>query len=91
MAGVAGLAAALDAADKAQVIWKIRAKALQSKLEQGLRTIASDAVVFGEGADRLPNTTCFAIPGKSAEMLLIAFDLEGIAVFFGLRLLVREG
>ncbi len=83
VAGIAGLAAALDAADKAQVIWKIRAEALQSKLEQGLRAIAPDAVVFGEGADRLPNTTSFAIPGKSAEMLLIAFDLEGIAVSSG--------
>ena len=81
--GVAGLAAALDAADKAQVIWKSRAEALQSKLEQGLRAIAPYAVIFGEGADRLPNTTCFGIPGKSAEMLLIAFDLEGIGLSSG--------
>ncbi len=83
VAGIAGLAAALDAADKEQVIWKRRAEALQSKLEQGLRTIAPDAVIFGEGADRLPNTTCFAIHDKSAEMLLIALDLEGIAVSSG--------
>jgi cysteine desulfurase len=83
VAGIAGLAAALDAADKAQVIWKSRAEALQSKFEQGLRAIAPYAVVFGEGADRLPNTTCFGIPGKSAEMLLIAFDLEGMAVSSG--------
>ena len=83
MAGIAGLAAALDAADKEQVIWKTRAQALQLRLEQGLRAIAPDAVIFGEGADRLPNTACFAIPGKSAEMLLIAFDLEGIAVSSG--------
>ncbi len=83
VAGIAGLAAALHAADKAQVIWKARAEALQLRLEQRLRAIASDAVIFGEKADRLPNTTCFAIPGKSAEMLLIAFDLEGIAVSSG--------
>ena len=48
-----------------------------------MRAIAPDAVIFGEGADRLPNTACFAIPGKSAKMLLIAFDLEGIAVSSG--------
>ena len=83
VAGIAGLAAALDAADKEQVIWKSQAEALQLRLEQGLRAIAPDAVIFGEGADRLPNTTCFAIPGKSAESLLIAFDLEGIAVSSG--------
>jgi cysteine desulfurase len=83
VAGIAGLAAALEAADKAQVIWKSRAEAIQLRFEQGVRAIAPDAVVFGEGADRLPNTTSFAIPGKSAEMLLIAFDLEGIAVSSG--------
>ncbi|MGC2395676.1 MAG: aminotransferase class V-fold PLP-dependent enzyme, partial [Rhodomicrobium sp.] len=49
----------------------------------GLRVLAPDAVIFGENAERLPNTTCFAIPGKSAETLLIAFDLEGIAISSG--------
>jgi cysteine desulfurase len=34
-------------------------------------------------AHRLPNTTCFAIPGKSAELSLIALDLDGIAVSSG--------
>jgi cysteine desulfurase len=34
-------------------------------------------------ANRLPNTTCFAIPGKSAELSLMALDLEGIAVSSG--------
>jgi cysteine desulfurase len=81
--GIAGLAAALDAADKEQVTWKSRAEALQLKLEQGLRVLAPDAVIFGENAERLPNTTCFAIPGKSAETLLIAFDLEGTAISSG--------
>jgi cysteine desulfurase len=83
IAAIAGLAAALDAADKEQVIWKERAQALQLRLEQGLRAVAPKAAIFGEGADRLPNTTCFAIPGKSAEMMLIAFDLEGVAVSSG--------
>src|SRR5262249_48015199 len=44
---------------------------------------APDAVVFGEGARRLPNTVCFAIPGKNAEASLIAFDLEGVSVSSG--------
>ncbi len=83
VAGIAGLAAALRTADKEQVIWKARAKALQSSLERGLLAIAPGAAVFGEGSDRLPNTTCFALPDKSAEMLLIAFDLEGLAVSSG--------
>lgn len=83
VAGIAGLAAALEAADKEQVIWKTRAEGLQSRLEQGLRTIAPEAVIFGKGVSRLPNTTCFALPGKRAELLSIALDLEGIAVSAG--------
>ncbi len=46
--------------------------------------IAHDAVIFGERAARLPNTTFFAAPGIAAEdALIIAFDLEGIAISAG--------
>ncbi len=83
VAGIAGLAVALEVADKERAGFAARAKAFQEKVEIGLRAIAPDAVVFAEGAKRLPNTTCFAIPGKSAELSLIAFDLEGVAVSSG--------
>jgi len=81
--GIAGLAAALEAAVWGQSAFVTAAKGWQSKLENGVRSIAPDAVIFGEGTNRLPNTTCFAIPGKSAELMLIAFDLEGVAVSSG--------
>ncbi|MFZ0569253.1 MAG: cysteine desulfurase family protein [Rhodomicrobium sp.] len=81
--GIAGLAAGLEVADEEQASFAARAEALRRQLESGLRTIALDAVIFAEGAKRLPNTTCFAIPGKSAEFCLIAFDLEGVAVSSG--------
>ena len=54
-------------------------QALRDRLEEAL----DGAVIFGRGADRLPNTTCFAMPGMNAETLLMAFDLEGIAVSSG--------
>lgn len=54
-------------------------RGLRDKLEAELE----DAVIFGQGAERLPNTTCFAVPGMKAETLLMAFDLEGIAVSSG--------
>ncbi|MEX2318754.1 MAG: aminotransferase class V-fold PLP-dependent enzyme, partial [Bauldia sp.] len=41
------------------------------------------ATVFSEGVDRLPQTLCFGIPGIPAETLLIALDLEGVAVSSG--------
>ncbi|MBI4724840.1 MAG: cysteine desulfurase [Rhodomicrobium sp.] len=81
--GIAGLAAALEAAVFEQAAFAAHAKALQHELESGLRAAAPDAVIFGERTRRLPNTTCFAIPGKSAGTLLIAFDLEGIAISSG--------
>jgi cysteine desulfurase len=54
-------------------------KALRDKLESSLE----EAIVFGAGAQRLPNTTCFGFAGLNAETLLMAFDLEGIAVSAG--------
>jgi cysteine desulfurase len=80
---IAGLAAALEAAVWAQDRFARETKTFQEKLEAGIRASAPDAVIFGEGARRLPNTVCFAIPGKSAETSLIAFDLEGISVSSG--------
>lgn len=81
--GIAGLAIALEMAAAEQAGFAERARGLQQMLESGLRAVAPDAVVFGDAAGRLPNTTCFALPGKTAELLLIAFDLEGIAVSSG--------
>jgi cysteine desulfurase len=40
-------------------------------------------VFFGAGAGRLPNTSCFAVPTIEAQVLLMALDLEGIAVSSG--------
>jgi cysteine desulfurase len=52
---------------------------LRDRLEAGL----DGAAIFGNDAERLPNTTCFAYPGMLAETLLMAFDLDGIAVSSG--------
>jgi cysteine desulfurase len=58
-------------------------RTLRDALEAGLKAIAPQAVIFGETAERLPNTTLFAIGGMKAETAVIAFDLEGIAVSSG--------
>lgn len=41
------------------------------------------ATIVGIGAERLPNTTCLALPGIAAQTQLIALDLAGIAVSAG--------
>jgi cysteine desulfurase len=56
---------------------------LRQALEAGIKAVTPQAVVFGEGVARLPNTTLFAVPGVKAETAIIAFDLKGIAVSSG--------
>lgn len=57
-----------------------RVAALRDRFEAGL---PPDAVIFGAGAPRLPNTSNFALPGLSAETAVIAMDLEGVAISSG--------
>jgi cysteine desulfurase len=57
--------------------------ALRKRLETELRAVTPQAVIFGENAPRLPNTTLFALGGMKAETAVIAFDLEGVAVSSG--------
>jgi len=54
-------------------------KSLRNHLESGLE----GAVIFGAEAERLPNTSCFAVPGLTAETALMALDLAGFAVSSG--------
>jgi len=83
VAGIAVFGAAAKAALQARAEEAAQMLALRTALEEGVRTIAPQAVIFGAGADRLPNTTLFAVPGMKAETAIIAFDLEGIAVSTG--------
>ena len=83
---VAGIAAFGAAAAVALAQGANEAAAMLSsrnRLEAGLKAIAPQAVIFGESAARLPNTTLFALPGMKAETAVIAFDLEGVAVSSG--------
>ncbi len=42
-----------------------------------------EAVLVGAGAERLPQTAALALDGLKAETLVIAFDLEGVAISAG--------
>ena len=83
VAAIAGFGAAAEAAALDVSVEAGRLAGLRKKLERGIRTITSSAVIFSEPALRVPNTTCFAVPGMTAETALIAFDLEGVAVSSG--------
>ncbi len=81
--GIAGFGAAAAAVSRRWRDEAARMAALRDRLEAGIKAIAPQAVVFGEGASRLPNTTLFAVPGVKAETAVIALDLEGVAVSSG--------
>lgn len=83
VAGIAGFAAALEAAIATSSQAIAHARQLRDTLETGLARIHGGTVVFGASAPRLPNTTCFAVPGVAAETALIALDLDGMAVSSG--------
>jgi cysteine desulfurase len=72
IAAITGFAAALG--EKSNPISPLR-ELLESQLEL--------AVIFSRNVERLPNTTCFAVPGHLAETLVMALDLEGVAVSSG--------
>lgn len=55
---------------------------LRDQLEAGLQKIP-DTVVFGAGAERLPNTLQFALTGYDGEALLMQLDRRGMAVSSG--------
>lgn len=82
--GIAGFGAAAEAAqrDLENGVWD-RVRRLRDDLEQALAAAAPDLHVFGQGAPRLPNTSCFAVRGWEGEMQVMQMDLAGFAVSAG--------
>lgn len=56
---------------------------LRRRLEAKVLAVSPEAIIAGSEAERLSNTTMFLVPGLSAETMVVAFDLEGIAVSAG--------
>lgn len=77
LSGVAGFAAAVDASVDKLVSHANARDAAAERLK------ASGATVIGEGAGRLSNTLCIAVPDWSSELQVIALDLEGVMVSAG--------
>ncbi len=83
VAALAGFGAAAAAACGALAEEHRQVSLLRDRFESELRRVSPDAVVFGADAERLPNTTLFAVPGVKADTAVIALDLEGVAVSSG--------
>ena len=82
VAGIAAFGAAATAATAGLPAEGSRLRAIQERLERGLR-LTPNVIVFSDSVRRLPNTTLFTVPGLKAETAVIGFDLAGIAVSSG--------
>lgn len=75
---IVGFGAACELAAKRMRELTPRFEAMRDRLEQGLRDMG--AVIFGERAARIPNTSYFAFKGILGETLVIELDKVGYAV-----------
>jgi cysteine desulfurase len=83
VAAIAGFGAAAAAVRRSWQTEAERMAKLRDRLEAGITAATPQAVIFGQRAPRLPNTTLVALPGMKAETAIIAFDLKGVAVSSG--------
>jgi len=82
--GIAGFGAAAEATqrDLGKGVWD-RVEKLRDNLEEALASFAPDLHIFGKDVARLPNTSCFAVPGWNGETQVMQMDLAGFAVSAG--------
>ncbi len=83
VAAIAGFGKAAELALAELEQRRTHMRELQRHLEQRLRAEIAKIVLFGAEAERLPNTTYFAIPGIDGETLLGTLDQAGMAVASG--------
>ncbi|MBV8152472.1 MAG: cysteine desulfurase [Candidatus Eremiobacteraeota bacterium] len=83
VAGVVGLAAALELAEAERPAAAVRLATLRDRLEDALLERVPEIQVNGRASPRLPNNLSVSFSGLEAEPLLIALDLEGVAASAG--------
>jgi cysteine desulfurase len=83
VAGIVGMGAAAEVARAKMADERARVAALRDRLEEGILRAVSGAMVNGARTPRVPNTTNISFDRIEAESLLIALDLDGIAVSTG--------
>jgi cysteine desulfurase len=83
VAAIAGLGVAAQLALSKMGAEAARVAGLRDRLEAGILRAVPGAIVNGAPEDRVPNTTNISFDRVEAESLLIALDLEGVAVSTG--------
>jgi len=85
LVGIAGFGAAAVAVRAEGAAEPARLAVLRDRLEAEIRALAPRAMIHGDRATRLPNTTCVGLPdtGPTADIQLMRLDLSGISVSAG--------
>jgi cysteine desulfurase len=81
--GIVGFGRAAELAASELSAEGTRLAGLRDRFEAGLAEALPGVTINGGEAPRLPNTSNVTFPGTDGETLLIALDLEGIAVSTG--------
>jgi cysteine desulfurase len=83
VAGIAGMGVAAREAIAKMASEATRLAALRDRLEDGILRNVAGTALNGVRSPRVPNTTNISFDRTEAESLLIALDLEGVAVSTG--------
>jgi len=81
LAAIAGFGAACELIGSDLLLRTGNVRQRRDQLENGIKKLG--AVIFGEHAERLPNTSFFAFEGIEGETLVMALDRRGFAVASG--------
>ncbi len=85
VAGIVGMAIALDRAERFRPAYATHCAGLRNRLLAGLQQRLPDLTLNGPppGPRRLPNNLNVILPGVQGETVLLALDMEGVAASAG--------
>lgn len=83
LAGIVGFAHAFERAAAGMTRRRERVGALRDRLESAIAAAIPGVRVNGAGADRIENVANVSFEGVDSEALLVALDLDGVAVSAG--------
>jgi cysteine desulfurase len=83
VAAIVGFGKAAELANAELTARRDHVEQLRDHLEQRLVEVIPSTVIFGQQAQRLANSSFFAVPGLDGETLLMALDQAGFAVSSG--------
>lgn len=82
VAGIAGFGIAAEQAAGGFARWQGIAE-LRDRMEARVSQVSPSNIIYGAGRERLPNTSCFSMPGVLGETQVMAMDIEGFAISSG--------